>query len=136
MANVNNNFQANYTKLQNECSSLRALIATKDKPKPPPSGPSPNKPGDPEVVELDGTTWKWCAKCFNGAWTKTHIMAEHVRGRGRQQQCQTPPDANDNNNPGTPTPQANLSTASSNLTYSQVLQANTSAPTSYEMDFM
>jgi hypothetical protein len=68
-----NTFQTNYSSLQKECSSLRAIIANKDKLQPSPSGPSNKptkwKPGDPEIVELNGTTWKWCAKCLNGAWT-------------------------------------------------------------------
>jgi hypothetical protein len=137
-----NALQTNYSSLQKECSSLQALIATKDKPQPSPSGlsnkPTKWKPGEPEIVELNGTTWKWCAKCFNGAWTRTHITAEHVRGRGRQQHRQPPPDSNnnDNNNTSTPTPQANLSTTPTDPTYSQILQANISASTSYDVDFM
>jgi hypothetical protein len=52
---------ANFANLQKKCSSLKALLATKDL-KPTPSGPT--KPPkwqeeDPEVTELDGTTWKY-----------------------------------------------------------------------------
>jgi hypothetical protein len=141
MANFNS-LHANYSSLQKECASLRALVATKEKPQPSPTGP-PNKPskwrpGDPEVVEKNGTTWKWCAKRFNGAWTKTHVTAEHVRGRGRQQNRQTP-DNNNNDNNNTTAHQANLSMSStvfSDPTYSPALQANISASNTFELDFM
>jgi hypothetical protein len=69
---------------------------------------------------------------------KTHVTAEHVRGRGRQQHRQPPPDSN-NNDHNNNSHQANLSTTStptSDPTYSQVLQANISASTSYDLDFM
>ncbi len=87
---------------------------------------------------MNGTTWKWCAKCFNGTWTKTHVTAEHVCGRGRQQTRQTPVN-NNNDNTNITAPQANLSmssTVSSDPTYSQVLQANISASNTFELDFM
>jgi hypothetical protein len=142
MANFTS-LRSNYSTLQKECASLRALLASKDQTQPPPTGstnkPSKWKPGEPEVVELNGTTWKWCAKCFNGAWTKTHVTAEHVRGRGRQQTRQSPSNTYNNDTNANNTPQANLSTTSttsSDPTYSQVLQSNISASNNFELDFM
>jgi hypothetical protein len=60
---------ANFSHLQKECTSLKALLAAKDI-KPPPTGikkPPKWKEGDPEVIDFEGTTWKWCAKCFSGS---------------------------------------------------------------------
>ncbi len=55
------NLQANYSSLQKECTSLHAYITTKDKPTPTGSLKPPKwKQGDPEIIELNGTTWKWC----------------------------------------------------------------------------
>jgi hypothetical protein len=82
--------------------------------------------------------WKWCAKCFNGAWTKTHVTAEHVRGRGPQQSRATP-DADTTNNNKATKPQANLSTPSDVTpapTYGEALQANISAQNTFKLDFM
>jgi hypothetical protein len=138
IANLNS-LQANYSNLQKECVSLRSLVTSKDKPQPSTSNKPPKwTPGQPEVKELNGTIWKWCAKCFNGAWTKTHVTSEHVRGRGRQSIHKTPQDTN-NGNSNAPIPQANLSTTSDITpapTYSEALQANLSTENTFELDFM
>lgn len=123
---------ANFANLQKECTSLKALLAAKEL-KPPPSGikkPPKWKEGEPEVVDFDGTTWKWCAKSFSGSWNKTHTTSKHVRGRGKQQQHQTPQSeggkallASADTPPPTPTADASA-------------MANVGIPTTFEMDFM
>lgn len=123
---------ASFATLQQECSSLKALLASKDL-KPTPSGPK--KPpkwqeGDPEMTELDGTTWKWCAKCFNRSWNKTHVTSEHVRGQGKQQQHQQPRiddrKAHLASADVTPPPPSDDATNSANM----------SVPATFELDFM
>ncbi len=80
--------------LQGQFSSLQgryqALIASKDTssstpmptPTPPPkiNKPPPKKEGEPEIIEFENRTWKWCDKCFGGCWNRTHITEEHQPG--------------------------------------------------------
>jgi len=122
---------ANFASLQKECSSLKALLATKDKPNP--SGvkkPPKWKEGEPEITELNGITWKWCAKCFNGSWNKTHITSEHIHGRGKQQQRQQPQTEGGKANLASADVSPPVTDANANA------NANISIPTTFELDFM
>jgi hypothetical protein len=123
---------ANFANLQKGSSSLKALLATKDL-KPTPYGtkkPPKWQEGHPEVTKLDGTTWKWCAKCFNGSWNKTHVTSEQVRGHGKQQQHQPPRTEDGKENLASadvqPSPPSEDATSSANL----------SVPTIFKLDFM
>jgi len=62
--------QANYSTLQKDYLSLKSQL-TKKTPTNNVQKPAKWKQGEPEVVELNGVIWKWCAKCFNGAWTSS-----------------------------------------------------------------
>jgi hypothetical protein len=72
--------QNKFSSLQGHYTSLQALVASKDtSPTPTPTTtntklnkPPPRKEGDPEVVEFENRTWKWCDKCFGGIWNRTH----------------------------------------------------------------
>jgi hypothetical protein len=130
--------------LQGQFSSLQgryqALIASKDTPSPTPtptpppkiSKPPPKKEGEPEIIEFENRTWKWCDKCFGGCWNRTHITEEHQPGKGRSKnRCQpssTAPTNNINesqpNQPLTPpTPQPTI-------------EANVATTSEYNMDFV
>ncbi len=56
--------------------------------------PPPKKENDPEVIEFEGFQWKWCNKCFNGSWNRTHVTAEHQPGKGRSRNHQRQPPEN------------------------------------------
>jgi hypothetical protein len=129
-------------KLQTDFSNLnhryQALIANKDTTNPtsptPPIPPKINKPpahkeGDPEIVEFEGRTWKWCGKCFGGCWNRTHITEEHQPGKGRSKNRRPPPTSETITNETPTTPQANIATP----TYSD---ANIATTSDYDMDFM
>jgi len=99
---------ASLQNLQNRFSMLQgqyqAFAAVKDKPAPttppPPSSTKLNKPpqkkaDDPEVIEFEGRTWKWCKKCFGGSWNRTHVTDEHQPGKGRSKNRRQPPPSDD-----------------------------------------
>jgi hypothetical protein len=107
---------ATISALQAELSSVKTNYAMLSKatnlnqPNPTPPTPQlkiekppPRQSGTPEIVEFKGFTWKWCDKCFNGSWNRTHVTADHQPGigkRNRRRQQQS----------GATTPQANLAT--------------------------
>jgi hypothetical protein len=66
--------------------------------------PPPRQVGTPEIVVFQGFTWKWCDKCFNGSWNRTHVTSEHMVGVGKRNRCHTPPSDQ--------TPVANIATTS------------------------
>lgn len=99
--------------LQNQFQSLngryQALIATKDNlpppTQPPPTSgtvnkPPPKKTNDPEIIEFENRTWKWCKKCFGGSWNRTHITEEHQPGKGRSKNHRQPPPPSDETTAG------------------------------------
>jgi len=129
--------QAQFNNLKAEHTALQAQH------KPPPNGnrtklnkPPPKKPNDPEVIEFDGYTWKWCEKCFNGNWNRTHVTSEHQPGKGRSKNRRQSPDQNDNAPPppsNTPTrPQANVASIS---TPSETPTSSTATSSSF-LDFI
>jgi hypothetical protein len=63
--------------------------------------PPPRQSGTPEIIDFKGLTWKWCDKCFNGSWNRTHITAEHQVGIGKRNRRRQTPQTD-------PNPQANL----------------------------
>jgi hypothetical protein len=52
--------------------------------------PPPRQAGTPEIIEFQGFTWKWCDKCFNGSWNRTHVTSEHVAGIGKKNRGHQP----------------------------------------------
>jgi hypothetical protein len=136
--------QNKFSSLQGRYSSLQALVATKDSstttPTPTPTPllpPKLNKPpahkeGEPEIVEFENRTWKWCDKCFGGSWNRTHVTNEHQPGKGRSKN-RRPPASNstDNNTTSSPSPSPPTNTPSNNSVAANV--ANTS---NYTMDFV
>lgn len=136
--------QSQFSTLQTQYSALMAKTS-----QPPPERlqkPPAHKPGDSEVIEFQGRTWKWCDKCFGGAWNRTHVTAEHVAGKGkRNRRRQSPTDSNTNNNTNNnSTPQANLASSPSppsppaveTTTTPPQPQANLTTPTSFSLDFI
>jgi hypothetical protein len=135
---------ASLNTLQSQFSSLQgryqALIASKEASPPTPTPtplpkinkPPPKKEGEPEVVEFENRTWKWCDKCFGGCWNRTHVTEEHQPGKGRSKNRRPPPSNNNNNNnntsPQTPSP-SSQETPSTN-------EANVATTSSYNMDFV
>jgi hypothetical protein len=118
--------------------SLQALLA-KSVPTPPDKStklqkPPPRQDNEPEVIEFKGYTWKWCDKCFNGTWNRTHVNAEHVAGVGKcNKNCKMPSTDNDS----TSDLKANLAAAASddNPDESPTSQANIAASSS-TLDFL
>jgi hypothetical protein len=123
---------ATISSLKAELSSFKhnyaQLAKTTSDIKPPPTN-NPNlrleklpqrQPGTPEIVEFKGFTWKWCDKCFNGSWNRTHITAEHQVGIGKRNRRRTTPQNATN-------PQANL--AQGSPTDSPPIPAANSEPT-------
>jgi len=45
----------------------------------------PPKEGEAQTTTINGIIWHYCQKCFGGkgAWNKTHVTEEHVRGAGK-----------------------------------------------------
>ncbi len=84
-----NTLQSRFSSLQTQYMTLQALVAkTSTTPLPQPQHeklqkPPPRKDGEPEIIEFQGRTWKWCEKCFGGSWNRTHVSAEHVPGKGK-----------------------------------------------------
>jgi hypothetical protein len=110
------NLQSQLSTLKGQYGSLQAFLAKSALPPSTPTPtatklqkPPPRKPGEPEITDFKGYTWKWCEKCFDGTWNRTHVTSEHVAGIGKRNHCHQPPpgDATNNNTPAT-TPQANL----------------------------
>jgi hypothetical protein len=73
-----------------ELSSLKAYIAKLQKVPSQDSGTikkptHPPKDSEKESTTINGVTWHYCQKCFNGkgSWKKTHTTAEHVKGAGK-----------------------------------------------------
>jgi hypothetical protein len=127
--------------LQGPFSSLQhrytALVASKNTPPPPTPNlttilnkPPPRQADEPEVIEFEGCTWKWCEKCFGGVWNRTHITSEHQRGKGRSKQRQTPSDTLPPPPTNTPSPQANLAEAL------PLPQANIANDSGFTLDFL
>ncbi len=96
--------------------------------------PPPRQPSDPEIIEFQGLTWKWCDKCFNGTWNHTHNTTEHVAGIGKcNRRHQSPSNETNNNNP--PAPQANVAQAPPPDDTSSTVQTNI-ATSSSTLDFI
>ncbi len=130
--------------LKGQYRSLQALVAKTPSPTGPPTPaptitklqkPPPRKPTDPEIIEFQGLTWKWCDKCFNGTWNRTHITNEHVAGIGKRNRRRPPPSNETNNNINTPTPQANIAQVPPPDDASPTVQANV-ATSSSTLDFI
>jgi hypothetical protein len=67
------NLQSQLSTLKGQYSSLQAFIAKSTLPPPTPTPtaiklqkPPPKQPGEPEIIDFKGYTWKWCDKCFDG----------------------------------------------------------------------
>jgi hypothetical protein len=127
--------------LQGQFSSLQhrytALVASKNTPPPPTPNlttklnkPPPCQADEPEVIEFEGCTWKWCKQCFGGVWNCTHITSEHQRGKGRSKQCRTPSETLPPPSTTTPPPQANLAEAL------PPPQANIANDSGFTLDFL
>jgi hypothetical protein len=83
--------QSQLNSLKGQNSTLQSFIAkTKTPPIPNPSDstklqkPPPKKEGESEIIEYKGYTWKWCGKCFDGSWNRTHVTSEYVIGAGKR----------------------------------------------------
>jgi len=123
---------ATISSLKTELSSFKhnyaQLAKTTSDIKPPPTNnpnlrletPPQHQPGTPEIVKFKGFTWKWCDKCFNGSWNRTHVTAEHQVGIGKRNRRRTTPQNATN-------PQANL--AQGSPTDSPPIPAANSEPT-------
>ena len=99
--------------------------------------PPPKKPTDPETIEFEGYLWKWCEKCFNGSWNRTHVTAEHQPGKGKSKnrQRKSPENqsamiATNETPPSNATPQANIALSPSTS------EAPSNIPSSVFLDFM
>jgi hypothetical protein len=102
-----------------ELHSLKAYIAKLQKtPTSQDLGHSSKKPTQPpkdgkvQTTTINGIVWHYCQKCFGGkgAWKKTHVTEEHVRGAGKgykNSKDQDPPVPGQANTPS-PTAVANL----------------------------
>jgi hypothetical protein len=86
--------------------------------------PPSRKDGEPEIVEFQGCTWKWCDKCFGGSWNRTHVSAEHVPAKGKWN-CTHQPAVHNNVDVNNTTPTNNNNTPQANL-------AQTLSPASVE----
>jgi hypothetical protein len=130
--------------LQSQFSSLQdryqALIASKEAlpptpiPTPPPkiNKPPPKKEGEPEVIEFENRTWKWCDKCFGSCWNRTHVTKEHQPGKVRSKNRRPPPSNNNNNNSNPSSPPPPPSSPDNTSTN----EANITATYDYNMDFV
>jgi hypothetical protein len=130
--------------LQNQFSSLQgryqALVASKDTqsttptPTPPPkiNKPPPKKDGEPEVIEFDNRTWKWCDKCFGGCWNRTHVTEEHQPGKGRSKNRRPPPTTSTDTSFSNSTQQQ----SSSPLPTTSSTEANVANTSEFNMDFV
>jgi len=111
---------ATISNLQAQLSNLKtqqAMIAKTSNPNPNPTNngppstrlqkPPPKQAGAPETTEFQGFTWKWCDKCFNGSWNRTHVTSEHVAGIGKRTRWR-PPGQEDTANIAATTTNANL----------------------------
>jgi hypothetical protein len=145
--------QSQLSSLTTQYKSLHALIANPTLQQPTPSPikdklqkPPPRKPDGPEITEFNGLVWKWCDKCFNGCWNRTHVTAEHVVGIGkrnrRRQSVTNNNDNNNNNSNNNNSPQANLastpplSPTNSDSSIPPVVQANVATTSTTSLDFM
>jgi len=69
--------------------------------------PPSRQDNEPEIIDYKCYTWKWCDKCFNGTWNRTHVTTEHVAGVGKcNKNCKLPAGADNASVP--PQPKANL----------------------------
>jgi len=109
---------ATISNLQAQLSTLKtqqAMIAKTSNPNPNPTNngppstrkPPPKQAGAPETTEFQGFTWKWCDKCFNGSWNRTHVTSEHVAGIGKRT-CRRPPSQENTAKKAATTTNANL----------------------------
>jgi hypothetical protein len=112
--------QSQLSTLKGQYGSLQALIAktisSTNANTPTPTvtklqKPPPKHPNDPEIIEFKGYTWKWCDKCFDGTWNRTHVTSEHVAGVGKRHRRREPPPSDNKNAPAAPVPQANIAQA-------------------------
>jgi hypothetical protein len=121
-------------------SLYQALIASKDTssptptPTPPPkiNKPPPKKEGEPEVIEFENRTWKWCDKCFGGYWNRTHVTEEHQPGKGRSKNRRPPPSTSPTNN----TTESQQQQSSSPAPPQPTNEANVATTSKYNMDFI
>jgi hypothetical protein len=96
--------QSQLSSLTSRYNNLHALVAQSSAPPPLIPGreklqkPRAKKPDDPEITTYNGFVWKWCDKCFNGCWNRTHITSEHVAGVGKRNRRRQPPPNSDNKN--------------------------------------
>ncbi len=139
---------ASLQNLQNRFSMLQgqyqAFAAVKDKPAPttppPPSSTKLNKPpqkkaDDPEVIEFEGRTWKWCKKCFGGSWNRTHVTDEHQPGKGRSKNRRQPPPSDDTP-PGASNQPQDKQQIQPQPSNTPLPTANATGTSSFDMDFV
>jgi hypothetical protein len=118
-----------YSKFSSLKGKYQALIAAKTSPTTPYvptptqklNKPQPHKEGELKVIEFEGQTWKYFAKCFGGSWNRTHVTKEHQPGKGRSKNRKTTP--GNNNNP--PSPNTNVTN-----------EANAASNTNLNMNFL
>jgi hypothetical protein len=92
--------------------------------------PPARKEGEPEIIEFENRTWKWCDKCFGGTWNRTHVTADHQPGLGRNKNRRKP-----DTTPETPkTTLAN--TTLSPLPTPSTIEAHMAATSDYNLDFI
>jgi hypothetical protein len=130
--------------LQGQFSSLQgryqALITSKDTPSPTPTPtpppkinkPPPKKEGEPEIIEFENRTWKWCDKCFGGYWNRTHVTEEHQPGKGGSKNRRPPPSTSPTNN----TTESQQQQPSSPTPSQPTNEANVATTSEYNMDFV
>ena len=135
--------QSQLSTLKRQYGSLQALVAktssSTGSTTPVPTitklqKPPPRQPNDPEIIEFQGLTWKWCDKCFNGTWNRTHITTEHVAGIGKRNRRRQP-SSNETNNNNNSAPQANVAQVPPPDDTSSTVQANI-ATSSSTLDFI
>jgi hypothetical protein len=144
------NLQSQLSSLMSRYNSLHALVTQSSIPPPPTPGkeklqkPPAKKPDDPEITTYNGFVWKWCDKCFNGCWNRTHVTSEHVAGIGKRNRRSQPPSntGDKNTNDKTPLPQANLATvppptpSASEIPAPSTIQALVASDTIPGLDFL
>jgi hypothetical protein len=133
------NLQSQLSNVTKQYGSLQALIAKNistilDKSTKLQKLP-PHQDHELEVIEYKGYTWKWCDKCFNGTWNRSHVTLEHVAGVGSCNSNRKAPPAT--HNASVPQPKANLAetTPDASSGESATPQANIAASSS-TLDFL
>jgi hypothetical protein len=134
--------QLQLTTLKGQYGALQAfdskakLTSTSDASSTKLQKPPPKQAGDPEITEYKGFTWKWCDKCFNGTWNRTHVTAEHQAGVRKRNRRREMPSSDVK---PTPVPQANLAQVSAPIDDSPDIQPQSSAniaASSSTLDFL